>query len=171
MSHVHAFPMHSYFFSYILVIFELFWSFSDCLSLSLPLFLFTLVVSMAPKRKSAPSRNPLHSGTSSSSDPSPSNIRFHDKDGFLRELFPMGHSFWTPSHSSGLRQHRPFHCHSQLGMGVTVWRPGHLFSRVYPGLLLQHARDWSFSTSFLHSCLRYAHSCHTAACYGCASGS
>ena len=49
-------------------------------SFSLPLFLFTLVVSMAPKRKSAPSRNPLCFGASSSSDPTPSHIRFHDED-------------------------------------------------------------------------------------------
>ena len=50
--------------------------------LSLPLFLFTLIVSMAPKRKSTPVRNHLRSGASSSSDPSPSNIRFHDDDAF-----------------------------------------------------------------------------------------
>ena len=49
-------------------------------SLSLPLFLFTLVVSMAPKRKSTPSQNPLRSGASSSSDPTPSHLRFHDED-------------------------------------------------------------------------------------------
>ena len=35
---------------------------------------------MAPKRKFAPSRNPLHSGASLSFDPTPSSIRFHDKD-------------------------------------------------------------------------------------------
>ena len=45
-----------------------------------------------------------------------------------------------------------------------MWRPGHLSSRAYPGVLLQHARDWSFSTSLLHSRLRYVHSYHTATC-------
>ena len=50
--------------------------------LSLPLFLFTLVVSMAPKRKSTPARNPLRFGASSSSDPSPSHIWFRDDDAF-----------------------------------------------------------------------------------------
>ena len=50
--------------------------------LSLPLFLFTLVVSMAPKCKSTPAQNPLRSGASSSSDPSPSHIRFRDDDAF-----------------------------------------------------------------------------------------
>ena len=49
-------------------------------SLSLPLFLFTLVMFMAPKRKSAPSRNPLRFGASSSSDPTPSHIQFYDED-------------------------------------------------------------------------------------------
>ena len=50
--------------------------------LSLLLFLFTLVVFMAPKRKSTPVRNPLRSSASSSSDPSPSNVRFRDDDAF-----------------------------------------------------------------------------------------
>ena len=50
--------------------------------LFLPFFLFMLVVSMAPKRKSIPARNPLRSDASSSSDPSPSNVRFCDDDAF-----------------------------------------------------------------------------------------
>ena len=39
-----------------------------------------LVVSMAPKRKSTPSQNPFHSRASTSSDPTPSHIRFRDED-------------------------------------------------------------------------------------------
>ena len=35
---------------------------------------------MALKRKSTPSQNPLHYGASTSSDPTPSSIRFHDED-------------------------------------------------------------------------------------------
>ena len=50
--------------------------------LFLSLILFTLVVSMAPKRKFTPTRNPLRSGASSSSDPSPSNVRFCGDDAF-----------------------------------------------------------------------------------------
>ena len=42
--------------------------------------LFIYVVSMAPKRKSTPSQNPLHSRASTSSDPTPSHIWFRDKD-------------------------------------------------------------------------------------------
>ena len=80
MSHVHAFPMHTYSFFNILAIFEMCWDFFDCLFLSLS-FLFTLVVSIAPKRKLAPSQNPLRSrASSSSSDPTPSHIRFRDED-------------------------------------------------------------------------------------------
>ena len=41
-----------------------------------------LVVSIAPKRKSTPARNPLRSGASSSTDPSPSTVRFSDDDAF-----------------------------------------------------------------------------------------
>ena len=54
----------------------LFWLFF----FSLPLFLFTLVVSMEPKRKSTLARNPLHSGASSSSDSAYLSLRFRDND-------------------------------------------------------------------------------------------
>ena len=47
-----------------------------------PLFLFTLVVSMAPKHKFTPVWNRLHSGASSSPDPTLSHIRFRDDDAF-----------------------------------------------------------------------------------------
>ena len=82
MSHVHAFPIHTYLLFNIFDIIDVAWDFSDCSFLFLPLFLFTLVVSMAPKRKSTPARNPLHFGASSSSDPSPRNVRFCDDDAF-----------------------------------------------------------------------------------------
>ena len=39
-----------------------------------------LVVSMAPKRKSTPARNPLRSGASSSSNSTPISLRFRDDD-------------------------------------------------------------------------------------------
>ena len=35
---------------------------------------------MAPKRKSTPARNPLHSDASLSSDSAPLSLRFHDDD-------------------------------------------------------------------------------------------
>ena len=70
MSHVHAFPMHTYSLFNILVLFKLLGTFL-IVFLSLPLFLFTIVVSMAPKRKSTPAWNPLHFGTSLSSNSAP----------------------------------------------------------------------------------------------------
>ena len=82
MSHVHAFPMHTYLIFNIFDIIDIAWDFSNCSSLFLPLILFTLVVSMAPKRKSTPARNLLRSSASSFSDPSPSNVRFRDDDNF-----------------------------------------------------------------------------------------
>ena len=82
MSHVHAFPMHTYLLFIVCDIIVAAWDFSDCLVLFPPLFLLTLVVFMASKRKSTPARNPLHSGAFSSSDPSPSNVRFYDEDAF-----------------------------------------------------------------------------------------
>ena len=81
MSHVHAFPMHTYFFSIYLIYLKLFGTFLIVI-LSLPLCLFTLVVSMASKRKSTPARNPLYFDASSSSDPTLSHIQFRDDDAF-----------------------------------------------------------------------------------------
>ena len=79
MSHVHAFPLHTYSLFNILVIFELLGT-SLMSFLSLPLFLFMLVVSMTSKRKSTPARNPLHSDASSSSDSAPLFLQFRDDD-------------------------------------------------------------------------------------------
>ena len=79
MSYVHAFPMHTYSLFTILVIFELLGTFL-IVFLSLPLFLFTLVVSMAPKRKSTSAQNPLRSGAFSSSDSTLLSLRFRDDD-------------------------------------------------------------------------------------------
>ena len=160
-------------------LFSIYLIYFDCLGLfelsfpSLPLFLFTLVVSIAPNRKSTPSQNPFRSGTSSSSDPTLSHLQFRDDDAhkaFSENFSRCGihsnaKSFWQTSSTP------TFWCHSQSGMGVTVWCLTHLSSHAYPGVLLQHARDWSFSTSFLHLRSRYAHSCHTATYCGCALGS
>ena len=77
MSHVYTFPMHTYSLFNILVLFELLGTFL-IVFLSFPLFMFTLVVSMAPKRKSTPTQNPLCFGASSSSDLVPLSLRFCD---------------------------------------------------------------------------------------------
>ena len=75
------FPCIRTFFSIYLILLMLLGTFL-IVFLSLHLFLFTLVVSMAPKRKSTPARNPLRSGAFSSSDPLPSNVWFRDDDAF-----------------------------------------------------------------------------------------
>ena len=82
MSNVHAFPMHTYLIFNIFDIIVVAWDFSNCSSLFLPLILFMLVVSMAPKRKSTPAQNPFRSKASLSFDPSPSNVRFRDDVAF-----------------------------------------------------------------------------------------
>ena len=79
MSHVHAFPMHTYPLFNILVLFELLGTFL-IVFLSLPLFLFTIVVSMAPKRKSTPAQNSLHFDASSSFDSASLSLQFRDDD-------------------------------------------------------------------------------------------
>ena len=142
MSHVHAFPMHMYFLFNIFDIIDVAWDFSDC-SLFLPLFLFTLIVSMAPKRKSTLARNPLCSGAFSSSDPSPSNVQFRDDDSFK--------AFLENFSRRGIHLERqvvlldfadtdlPSVIHSK------GWKSlcdiGHMSSRAYPVVLFQHARD------------------------------
>ena len=79
MSHVHAFPIHTYSLFNILILFELLGTFL-IVFISLPLFLFTIVVSMAPKRKSTSARNPFHSDAFSSSDSALLSLRFCDDD-------------------------------------------------------------------------------------------
>ena len=153
--------------------FQYIWYYWCCLGLFwlsflfLPIFLFTLVVSMAPKHKSTPARNPLRSDASSSSDP-----WFRDDDAF--KAFSENFS------------RRDIHLVRQVILSdfVDTDLPSVIHSRgweslcdvlvtcplgAYPGVLLQRARDWSFSTSLLHSRLRYAHSCHIATSCGCAS--
>ena len=71
--------MHTYFQFFIFLYIDLFGAFL-LVSLSPSLFL-ALVCSMAPKRKSTSSRNPLCSGASSSSspsDPTSSHVKFLD---------------------------------------------------------------------------------------------
>ena len=77
------FPCIRTLFSIYLLYFILLGTFLIAFSFSFfPLFLFTLAVSMAPKRKSTPARNPLHSEASLSSDPTLSHIRFRDDVAF-----------------------------------------------------------------------------------------
>ena len=85
--------MHTYLLFNIFDIIDIAWDFSNCSSFFLPLFLFTLVMSMAPKHKSTLARNALQSGAFSSSDPSPSNVRICDDDAFkvfLENFFRRG---------------------------------------------------------------------------------
>ena len=89
MSHIHAFPMHTYSLFNILVIFELLGTFL-IVFLSLPLFLFTLVMSMAPKRKSTLAQNPLHSNASLSSDSALLSLRLRDADAFSENFSRRG---------------------------------------------------------------------------------
>ena len=79
MSHVYAFLMHTYQFCFYHLILNYLVLF--CVSLSLSLSLSFVSCSMAPKRKSTPSQNPLRSKASSSyspSDSTPSHIQFRD---------------------------------------------------------------------------------------------
>ena len=124
MSHVHAFPMHTYSLFNILVIFKLLETFL-IVFLCLPLFLFMLVVSMAPKRKFIPARNPFHFDASSSSDSTSFSLfdfvmmmpTRQSRRTFLDEVFIRNaKSFWLTSSTLAF----PLSFTVGNGSGVTV---------------------------------------------------
>ena len=165
------FPCIRTFFSIYLILLMLLGTFL-IVFLSLPLSLFTLVVPMAPKRKSTPAWDLLRSGASSSSDPSPSNVQFCDDDAF--KAFLENFSRW------GIHSERQV----VLLDFANTDLPSIIHSRgweslcdvlvTYPLVLIQdfysnmHEID-RLVPLFFHSCSRYAHSCHIAAGCGCAS--
>ena len=75
----HAYILH---FS-IFLLFELFWSFFYCFFFPLSIFFFTLIMSMAPKRKSTLAWNPLHSCASSSFNHAPFSLHFCNVDAHM----------------------------------------------------------------------------------------
>ena len=142
-------------------------------SLSLPLFLFTLVVSMTPKRKSTSSRNTLHFGTSSSSDPTPSHLRFCDEDArqaFLENFSRQGiHSEHQVILADFTDTDPPDVIHSrgwESLCDIPVTCPSMLIQEFYSNM---HGIDRSVPQFF--TCSRYALSCHTTTCCRCASNS
>ena len=152
--------MHTYLLSIYLLYLNCFGAFL-IFSLSLPFFLFTLVMSMAPKRKSILSQNRLHSGASSSFNPTPSHLRFCDEN--ARKDFSENFS----------RRDVRSECRVILEDFVdtdlpTMWCPGHLSDCADLGVLLQHAWFWFFNTFLFYSHSRYAYWSHTVACCGCA---
>ena len=80
--HFHAYVPFSFCICYILSC----WCFSDCLSFSPSISLSYISCFMAPKRKSTPSQNPLRYGASSSSNPTPSFVWFHDEEAYKEFL-------------------------------------------------------------------------------------
>ena len=94
---------------------------------------------MAPKRKSTLAQNPLRSGASSSTDPSPSTVRFHDDDAFkaFSENFSRRgiHSERQVILSDFADTDLPFIIHSK-GWESLCDVLGHMSSCAYPGVLL-----------------------------------
>ena len=137
--------MHAYL-HFFIFLYWFVWCFSA--SLFLPLFL-ALVCSMAPKRKSTPSQNPLRSGASSSSSPSdpiPSHIWFSD-DKLVK-------TFWRTSHDEAFIQNAKslyrifsiltFPLSSIVRVKSHYVASYHLSFRDHTGVLLQYARIWLF---------------------------
>ena len=71
--------MHTYFTFSIFLYIELYWDFFECFFPSLSLSLVYVSYIMAPNRKSTPSQNLPHFRVSTSSDPTPSHVRFCDE--------------------------------------------------------------------------------------------
>ena len=137
------------------------WEFFYCSSLFLPLNLFTLVASMAPKRKSTPARNPLCSGASLSTDPSPSNVRRTSlHEAFIRNAKSFCWTLPTLTFHLSFTVRDGSHCVTSRSHVLSCLSRS--FTPTCTGLIVQYL-------SF-HSRLRYAHSCHAAASCGCASG-
>ena len=161
--------MHTYSLFNILVLFELLGTFL-IVFLCFPLFLFTIVVSLAPKRKSTPARNPLHSGASSSSDSALLSLRFRNDDAHkaFSENFSRRGVHYAKSYRRTLLT-------LTFPLSFIVGDESHcvmirsLVRPCWSRSLLQHAWFWFFSTSLFYSRLRYAHYSHIAACCGCAS--
>ena len=128
------FPCIHILFSIYFDIFELFGTFL-IVSLSPSLFCSRYSVSMALKRKSALSQNPLRSEALSSFDPTPSSIQFCDEDAW--KDFSENFSRW------GVHLERQVILADFVDTDLPIVIhsrecPGHLSSRVYPGVLLQH---------------------------------
>ena len=174
MSHAHAFScirtFNSLYFDLLLLM--LFWlSLSPpppppSLSLSLSLCV-ALVCSMAPKLKSTPSQNLMHFGESSSSDPTPYYVQFHDdetRNDFLENFYRWGihskcHVILLDFSDTDL----PTVIHSR-GWESFCDILGHLSLCDHTRVLLQYAWNQYFSTSFLLSSSRYAHRSYSRDC-------
>ena len=90
---------------------------------------------MAPKRKSTPAWNALRSGASSSSDSSPFNVRFRDDDAFK--------AFSENFSKQGIHSKRQvvLSDFADTDLPSVIHSTGHMSSRAYLGVLLQHAWD------------------------------
>ena len=85
--------MHTYLTFSISLHIDCVWCFSMCFSLPLSLSLVYVSWVMAPKRRSTPSQNHFCSRASTSSDPTPSHVQFHDnkaRQDFLENFSRQG---------------------------------------------------------------------------------
>ena len=127
---------------------------------------------MAPKRKSTPSQNPLRSGAPSSSDPTPSHLRFHDED--ARKDSSENFS-WRGVHSKRrvilanfADTDLPTVIHSRGWESLCDISVTCLFVVIQEFYSNMHGFDFSIPL-FSIRILRYAHCYHTVTGYGCAS--
>ena len=74
-------------------------------------------------------------------------------------------SFRRPYDSIGLFQYCSTHCHSQLGMGISMWDTGELSHHDHIGVLLQHARFRYLYTTVCYADSRYTYRSHSKSCF------
>ena len=151
MSHVHAFPMHTFStFSIYLLYLNRFGAFLIVSFLPLSI-LFTLVVSMAPRCKSTPARNLLRSNASLSSDSAPLSLQVRDKDAYKA----LSKNFSRCGFHSGSR------CVTSQSFVLSCLSRS--FTPTYTGLIVQYlfsllafeVRAFLSHRSFLRMCLGF----------------
>ena len=81
--------------------------------------------------------------------------------GLLGELLQIWHLFETSRDSIGLFRYYSTHCHSQSGMGISIWDIRKLSHRAHIGVLLQYAWFQYLYTSICYASSRYTYCSHS----------
>ena len=89
------------------------------------------------------------------------------QDGLLWELPELRRSSKTPGHSVGFLRHYATRCHSNSGMGTSLWETCALSRRVYSGVLLQHTRHRYLCASVCFYISRYTYHGYSGYCIRC----
>ena len=85
--------------------------------------------------------------------------------GLLGELLQTWCSIGAPRDSIRFFRYYYTHCHSQSGMGISIWDTRELSHRDHSGFLLQHAQFRYLYTSVCYAHSRYMYRSHAGHCF------